>query len=304
MKRVVNNPYHLWAHQVQSDARNSSGNRSFIGEHAYSYAACIGSIVENAKGEQAYILASDSWTVTTSRHQSKLRDAIPRGSVVFYVPFRHAGGWNGWEYHGNAEDHGRTHAYYCEKIAEFTLKAKRARTEHNRNYYAMYAANTLDELRRYRMFFGLKGKRYALPSEANTAATMEALNAAREAAAAREREAARKARERNADTIGRWIAGEAVYVPHTVTEAYLRLSADGLTVETSQGADAPLEHVLRALPFVLECLQHGRAWQPNGHTIHLGHYAVRSIDADGTLRVGCHVFAKSEVLRFAALVTA
>lgn len=48
--------------------------------------------------------------------------------------------------------------------------------------------------------------------------------------------------------------------------------------------------------------EYGREWHANGHTIKLGHYAIDSIDAQGTLRAGCHTFSKAEVLRIGELI--
>lgn len=84
--------------------------------------------------------------------------------------------------------------------------------------------------------------------------------------------------------------------------AYLRVKGD--TVETSRGARVPLSHVQRALPVVMALIRNGRTYQRNGHTIHLGHYAIDSIDEQGNLRAGCHLFNKAEIERFAGIVEA
>lgn len=80
---------------------------------------------------------------------------------------------------------------------------------------------------------------------------------------------------------------------------YLRLSEDGLTVETSRSAKVPLEHVRKVWPLVLRLLTTGQTYKHNGHTIHLGHYQLDEITADGTITAGCHRFTKAEVLAFA-----
>jgi hypothetical protein len=98
-----------------------------------------------------------------------------------------------------------------------------------------------------------------------------------------------------------WLAGEHVSLGYHNT-AYLRVKDN--EVETSQGARVPLEHVKKALPLVMAYVRNGREYHRNGHTIHLGHYAIDSIDAEGNLRAGCHLFSKAEIERFAGVLEA
>jgi len=50
------------------------------------------------------------------------------------------------------------------------------------------------------------------------------------------------------------------------------------------------------LPIVF-AIQEGKRepYQTNGHTIHLGHYTLDRIDADGTVKAGCHIIPFEEV---------
>lgn len=43
----------------------------------------------------------------------------------------------------------------------------------------------------------------------------------------------------------------------------------------------------------------GEEYHRNGHTLKIGHYALDSLDKDGTLTAGCHVIAWAEVERLA-----
>ncbi len=45
----------------------------------------------------------------------------------------------------------------------------------------------------------------------------------------------------------------------------------------------------------------GESYQRNGHTIHLGHFALDSVDAQGNVKAGCHEVAWEEIARVAAL---
>ena len=129
------------------------------------------------------------------------------------------------------------------------------------------------------------------------------------------REAAREKREKEwADSklkfeekLPRWLAGENInlgwnYGFSAASDTdYLRVEKN--EVATSRGARVPLEHVRKALPFVLAYVNHGREFKPNGHTIRLGYYTVSGIYADGTLTAGCHKFSKAEILRFAGVLS-
>jgi hypothetical protein len=169
-------------------------------------------------------------------------------------------------------------------------------------------------------FFGY-GPSLSIPAdldylEAVAIAHEHRIAAARETASATRRsrwdraEAARAERDEKAkvtfaENLPRWLAGANVSIPYSNVyggTSYLRI--DGNEVQTSQGARVPLEHVKKALPVVLAYVQNGREYHRNGHTIHLGHYSIDSIDANGNLRAGCHLFNKAEIERFAGVLEA
>ncbi len=85
-------------------------------------------------------------------------------------------------------------------------------------------------------------------------------------------------------------------------EVKLRIvDRDGVAwIETSRGAECPLNHALRILPFV----RSGREFIPNGHTIHLGHFSVSKIDEAGNVTAGCHFITRAEIERIADQVGA
>lgn len=88
MKRVFSDIHqiaHLWAHQVQDEARNPQGNFYFYQNTIYSYGSHFpcGKIVFNRSGEKAYVVNSDSYSNTTSKHQWAVESSIPLGAVIF-----------------------------------------------------------------------------------------------------------------------------------------------------------------------------------------------------------------------------
>ena len=66
------------------------------------------------------------------------------------------------------------------------------------------------------------------------------------------------------------------------------LRVEGTEVVTSMGARFPISHARRGLALVRMVRARGVEWVRNGHTLHLGHYAVDSVDVEGNVRAGCH----------------
>jgi hypothetical protein len=77
----------------------------------------------------------------------------------------------------------------------------------------------------------------------------------------------------------------------------LRIVCD--EVQTSRGARFPIAHAKRVLAFIRRVREFGQAYVRNGHTIHLGPYAIDRIEPDGTVKAGCHVVSWKEIERIA-----
>lgn len=116
-------------------------------------------------------------------------------------------------------------------------------------------------------------------------------------------------RERNAKVIAedlpRWLAGENVQLPGwDLPSDYLRLYGDR-EVQTSRGAVVPRADVCA---FAQGLMRQARTCVANGVEyresvpVKFGHYPFSHIEVDGTVVVGCHRFALSEVERFAAIL--
>ena len=73
----------------------------------------------------------------------------------------------------------------------------------------------------------------------------------------------------------------------------------GNEVQTSLGARFPVSHALNGLAFVRKVRESGQEFQRNGHSIHLGNYAIDRIEPDGTVHAGCHVVTWDEIERIA-----
>lgn len=299
LKHVFQNPYHIWANQAyakhgsnSNHARNSSGNRSFCESRAYSYNALIANIVTRGK-KRAYLLSPRLWSVTTSRHQSEVRRAIPHGETVLYVPILEP----------NQADHDQNLEYLIRQINEYQGKAERARKEGSKGAYLSQVTHYRLTVKAYCEFFGLKSKMYRDIYEGLENA-LEAFEAHQEAERAkRAKRAKRQAREH----LKVWLSGGSPsqhYWYSNLGSAYLRVCPwDENIIQTSQMATVPVESVRAVLSLVLDRVKSGKGFKPNGKRISIGHYELLEITTSGDVIVGCHRFEKSEVLRFAKVLT-
>lgn len=73
----------------------------------------------------------------------------------------------------------------------------------------------------------------------------------------------------------------------------------GDQLQTSQGASCPWSHAVAAFLVAQNCRQWGETYQSNGHSIRVGHFKVDRIEADGTLKAGCHTIPFANMLRLA-----
>ena len=77
-----------------------------------------------------------------------------------------------------------------------------------------------------------------------------------------------------------------------------RDSAGNITggkLETSQGADVPLVHAVKAFRFIKLVKERGQGWQRNGAQVRVGHFTLDSIDTDGNMKAGCHNFEWQDI---------
>jgi len=283
---------HLWAHQTQDEARNSTSSFYFDGPTIYSYGSHfpIARLVTNERGERAVLFTTAHHSVTTSGHCSAVASAIPADVPVFRVPHLR----NSW---GDLPNHADNVESYVRRISELLSKAKRARV--HRDWYQREALGLREQLQRYVTFFDLSD--VAVPESDELDALQSWIAAHEEEERRRREEAARLAEEERrrdqAERIQRFRSGDphASYIPGV--SPMLRVIGD--EVQTSLGARFPVSHALRALTFVRRVRESGQEYIHNGHTVHLGHYVIDRIEPDGTVHAGCHVVKWEEIERIA-----
>jgi hypothetical protein len=281
---------HLWAHQSQDDARNSTGSLYFSGPTIYSYGSHfpIARHVTNERGERAVLFTTTHHSVTTSGHCSAVARAIPPKVPVFRIPHLR----NSWDDLPNHTDNVES---YVRRISELLGKANRARI--NRDWHQREALGLREQLRRYATFFDLSD--VAVPKSAELDALQSWITAHQEEDRQRREEAARLAEEERrreqAEQIQRFHDGD----PHVsyISGVSPMLRVVGDEVQTSLGVSFPIAHARRGLAFIQNVRQSGREYVRNGHTIHLGQYVIDRIEPDGTVHAGCHIVKWEEIER-------
>lgn len=318
---------HVWAQGTVTHGR-CPANQHFEGGAYYSYSTVIARRGEH-KGREFFIIDGATFSSTTSGHQSGVREAVRgRAGAVFELECGHRG--------QSLDLTPREIVQHYIDRAD-TAASKSARCEYQKAQKIIGELALVQEAMRAAQFFGLGRARLAQRREllgqqrgralhvlearrAKLDAVLEKRNAAEKAWRAKGAEDQARAflsgeTDRLPDYLGhlpedlraavlarlvaQWRAGARGTLGYYYSGPdMLRVNAD--IVETSRGARVPVEHVRAALPLVLRLLAEGRTYQRNGHTIHLGPYALDSIEADGTLRAGCHTFTRGEVENLAA----
>jgi len=154
---------------------------------------------------------------------------------------------------------------------------------------------TGDTIYSYGSHFPIARHAPELDSDALTAIRKREAQRSAEKAEQTKRERA-EALVRQQELITKWRVGQYSGCLYDVP---VMLRIDGDQVVTSRGARFPASHAKRALAFVRKVRESGQAYVRNGHTIHLGPYAIDRIEPDGTVKAGCHVVSWEEIERIA-----
>lgn len=320
---------HVWAQQTQDDGRGST--LSFEGDTLKSYHTPIARIVKRRRGTgRVLLLTSADYSVTTQHHKSIAWRAF--AGETFRVPSLGMSGGMHSEpgiYARNIPDHRVNMSFLVAEYKAACLKLKR------RHSLYQSVAESLEYDSRmakgYAVAFGFKDRinvdadvaeveahRAKAEAKRNTPAAIakrERDRATREVkqaekCAAREAqriEESRIARLNDIERIAEWLAGGArVWLSWDAQRmedgsAMLRVKPGHPdTMQTSQSVEVPMEHARWAFEHAKRARESGEAWTPSdGRTFRVGHFTVNRIEADGSVRAGCHYIAWTEVERFA-----
>lgn len=263
---------HAWAHQT---GRARTGYAMFSdGATIYSHGRHfpIARHITTPAGDRAVMFTTRGYSVSTSQHKGIVSRAISH-ILTFRVDDVMA---------ETTAAHMANRQGLIASAIEAARKAARARTR--ASLYLDDAAVFVAHANAYAAAFGLDVEPVTV--EGLDAAAAEATRRAAEQRAADE--AARKAREAEharsiRDRVKAWLRGEGHRPPHTPVPM-VRVVGD--RVETSWGAQAPLSDALQAYRVAKACRQARRGVEVGGPRVH--GWGTASIDARGTIRVGCH----------------
>jgi hypothetical protein len=306
---------HIWANQSRPSANGS--HFYFEGATIYSYGSHfpIARHCTDKKGNPYILMTTKSYSPSTARHVSYVRQAIPYGMQVFQVEDPLCN-------YSKADLRLEFKAKKKAVLAE-ALRASRART-----FTSLEHANRLGkEANDFAEFFGLKERvivaspRFRLElekadkrtkKEREAAKARQAARAVQQAAEAAERAKSQEQRDEEARfRLEMWKRGE-----HPISSGFNRLPVAlrvnknpglkekaigvlyrGALLETSHGASVPAEDAAKAVRFVSIVKKAGIGWHRNGETCKVGDFQLDSISATGDVVAGCHRIAWDEVER-------
>ena len=294
---------HLWAHARAEQGRSPSA-LSFRGAVLFSYGTWIGERLANG----AFLLNSTSYSVSTSKHQTMMRGAIPNDAPKFYLDQVQRGESTFLCYREPMPALGRRlFDHYLDRSADYQKQAAELpeRRKGAKQQAEARAAHFLAEAQRVSDFFKLRRK-----VDPKTVARLAKSKAREEERKAKERAArAERAQAEELERVRQWMAGEG--------EAWLRLdySSNALlrvspsnpeVVETSKGMRLPLRGVRLAWLFVQS--KRGAGWHKNGETFEIQDADGRAWHLDAVTEhgvvAGCHRLTWAELDWFAALALA
>lgn len=298
---------HRWAQNnkpgvnLKGYAMFCAGGRIYSHGHHFLIAKFASTPARRGKPSREIVLFNaDGYSVSTAKHKTYTRRAIPSHYEVFEVPDLQ-------DFDYSTVMGRKVLEWHVAQAVELYAKAKRARV--NGPWLVARANGHLAEAERFAEAFGHKWKRPASLDAAVEAATKKAATQAKAAAKAAKERAKRQAeerqrqQERDAFAFEAWRNGEPVQCPRSFYSrddgsAYVTRTryADGVEeLRTSQGAAVPWEHAVKAFRFIRLCVERGEAWERNGRTVRVGHYTLDRIEANGDMRAGCHRFAWDEM---------
>lgn len=280
---------HLWAHARQNTGRNSGGSFFFDGDVIYSYGSHFP--IARRINAELFAFTTESYSMTTAQHISRVRRAIPHEAKVLHV------------YKPDAASRDiikRTE----DKIAALLAKASTARKHRD-----SYLGDALQLANDFNAYAEANGESERISTTAVVGPDTEAALAALRAAQAERDRALREAEEKRrrrateeaAEDLAAWRAGgPATWRLHGATVA-LRISpsphlgAGCYEVQTSHGASIPVGDAKRLWPLVQLARKH-ESWRlVPGKSVPVGVYHLTQIRRDGSVVIGCHDIPYAEL---------
>lgn len=307
MSKTHDEVAHAWANQTHETMRGC--NVFFEGDTIFSYgshfpiARIVTVLTPHHSGAtsqgQAILFTTEDYSVSTSKHKSIVRRAIPSTFDVYEVPRVTNCYANRHEFNLNSYRERITTAYGKAARAQKYGKMHLGEAVHliakAHGYINAFFTNNVAELRG-----SIEGLRISDVERQHIIDKAERWEAETQA---REDERARKAEERNREAVEDWKAGTRNQMPHGVRKIHLRtghtVGNGEITrhVQTSWGARVPLDDARLLYRFTRPLRSIG--WtSESGESFDVGGFPLNRVNEHG-LVVGCHRITWDEVDRLA-----
>ena len=301
MRRVLKNHHevcHFWANQIQDSgkASNMFYERDIIYSYGYHFP-----IAKHIK-DGLILFTSKDYSVSTSKHQSYTRQAIPYGTTVLTVPNL------GRLSTSDISEHKENIKYYDSMLKHNMKKSFRARQ--NKKYYLNNVIRYIEELKTYLKIFRIKSK---LPNRYKTAINIALnmdLDKIKETVKAEQEQQKKAELKRKAEQekkfielLPKWRNGEINSLPYS-NRQYLRMTKVGFK-GTVDRINSPIGKLYKNIEIQtslnvkidIETFKKYYAILKRGKSLigeKISHYRVNKQD-DKLLTIGCHKIELAEV---------
>lgn len=279
MRKVLRNHdevAHFWANRRQPEGRAS--RVYFAGDTIYSYGDHfpMARLYRNEAGETVAAFTSRTYSVSTAKHMGLARRAASHHKRIEVID-------------PTATAVGQLLKTQRE-IIELLDKASRAGV--NRTYLLGRAARVTEDFNTYAE---LRGEVARIDASGIPAIKAE-IEAAEIEHNRRMAEAAAKQEADNAEAIEAWLKGAAFWPYTAEPRLRLKVGLPPFMVETSFGAEIPVADAERLWPVIQRVMSGDKDYDVG---MELGGYRLTKIRRDGSIVVGCHDIAYSEIERIA-----
>lgn len=281
MRRVVDKHEvaHLWANQLQDDARTPSGNLYFNHNGIFSYGShfLIACHVENSRGEKAILVTKRTYSNTTNAQINIVRSAS-RHIKQLFVP-------------DPDENKGELFEKWYLEIKHVADKLANARKPEK---YVLQIRGIINEVKAYAEFFDCEIPEYLLLGVdiEDNAQYAEVVKKEAELRKAQQEKEHQENVQRLKKRLKDWRAFKTPYIKIYGSYDFLRLNKTTNRVETSQRVELPAEIARNFYKLILETIAEGGC--TNCNMVLMDRYNVIEINKN-FIKVGCHQISIAEI---------
>lgn len=297
---------HIWAQNEKHDVK---GNNMFIKNaiiYSYGEHFPMAKWIENKNGDFAALVTSDKCSVSTSKHQSYVNRAIATDTTVFHVPLEGTSSTLTYDWRKLIPTFINHYKTQLKKQRDVVLSANKRKDVELTAYDHLHTeANNFNE------FVGRKATYkydFVLAAHVNQwrieQQRKEEQRNTPEAVAKREQAAAKRMQLKIAKqqiAIEEWKNGTSLSHLSDSYNLPIYLRVHNNRIETSRGAEFPIEHAIKAFPIINKARAANVPlnFRELDKKPHLGHFTIDYVEANGDVIAGCHKVAFEEIERIA-----